>query len=176
MEFKRLNRELIHKGRIIELYKDTMQIPNGNIVEWDFVKHKGAAAVIPVTKDGHILMVRQYRGPLERYTLEIPAGGLNGEEEPMIDCAYRELEEETGFRTEKLEHLITINTTVAFCNEKIGIFVAKELLSSRQNLDEDEFLNVERYTIEELTDMIFGGEITDAKTVAALLAYQSKYC
>lgn len=118
-EFKRLDRELVYKGSIIDFYKDTVQVPNGNIVKWDFIKHQGAAAVVPVTADGKLLMVRQYRNALDRHTLEIPAGGLNGPEEPTMEAAARELEEETGCHAGKMEWLITIRTTVAFCNEKL---------------------------------------------------------
>ena len=102
------------------------------------IKHKGAAAVVPVTEDGKILMVRQYRNALERYTLEIPAGALDEEGEPGFKCAARELEEETGYKSEELEWLITLRTTVAFCNEKIEVYVAKNLIPSKQHLDEDE--------------------------------------
>lgn len=173
-EFKRLNRELVYAGSIIDFYKDTVQVPNGNIVKWDFIGHKGAAAVIPVRADGKILMVRQYRNALDRYTLEIPAGGLNGIDEPTKDAAARELEEETGYRSEKLELLITIRTTVAFCNEKIDIYVARDLIPSHQNLDEDEFINVEAYDIDELAQMIYDLKIEDSKTIAALMAYRNR--
>ena len=81
-EFKRISRDLVAKGAIIDYYQDTMQIPNGNIAKWDLIDHKGAAAVVAVREDGKLLMVRQYRNALERETLEIPAGGLNGREEP----------------------------------------------------------------------------------------------
>lgn len=81
-EFKRLDRKLVYHGAIVDFYKDTVQVPNGNVVEWDFIGHKGAAAVVPVREDGKLLMVRQYRNALDRYTLEIPAGGLNGADEP----------------------------------------------------------------------------------------------
>lgn len=175
-EFKRLNRELVYHGAIVDFYKDTVQVPNGNIVAWDFIGHKGAAAVVPVREDGKLLMVRQYRNALDRYTLEIPAGGLNGAEEPTLDAAERELEEETGYRSEDLELLITIRTTVAFCNEKIDIYVAHNLIKSEQNLDEDEFINVEAYSVEELSRMIFEGKIEDSKTVAAIMSYKDKYC
>lgn len=174
-QIKRLNRELKFKGKIIDFYQDTMEIDGDHTVVWDFIKHKGAAAVVPVTEDGKILMVRQYRNALERYTLEIPAGALDAEDEPGILCAGRELEEETGYRSEDLEWLITLRTTVAFCNEKIEVFAAKNLIPSRQHLDEDEFIDLKAYTIEELKEKIFSGEIEDAKTVSALLAYDTKY-
>lgn len=175
-EFRRLNRELMYHGTIVDFYKDTIEVPNGNVVEWDFIGHKGAAAVLPVREDGKLLMVRQYRNALDRYTLEIPAGGLNGADEPTRDAAGRELEEETGYRSDDLEWLITIRTTVAFCNEKIDIYVAKNLIKSHQHLDEDEFINVEAYSVEELSRMILEGKIEDSKTISAIMSYKDKYC
>lgn len=175
-EFKRLNRELIYKGSIIDYYKDTVLLPNGNTVKWDFIGHQGAAAVVPVTQEGKILMVRQYRNALDRYTLEVPAGGLNGAEEPTIVAAARELEEETGYCSDNLELLISIRTAVAFCNEKIDIYVAKDLIISQQHLDEDEFIDVKSFEISELEEMIYSGKIEDSKTISAILAYKNKYC
>ena len=175
-EFRRLNRELMYHGTIVDFYKDTIEVTNGNVVEWDFIGHKGAAAVLPVREDGKLLMVRQYRNALDRYTLEIPAGGLNGADEPTRDAAGRELEEETGYRSDDLEWLITIRTTVAFCNEKIDIYVAKNLIKSHQHLDEDEFINVEAYSVEELSWMILEGKIEDSKTISAIMSYKDKYC
>lgn len=174
-EFKRLNRELVHKGHIIDYYKDTIQVPNGNIVEWDFISHKGAAAVVPVREDGQLLMVRQYRNALDRYTLEIPAGGLNGADEPTLEAAARELKEETGFSSRSLELLVSIRTTVAFCNEKIDIYVARDLVPGKQDLDPDEYINVEAYPVEELCDMIYKGVIEDSKTICAIMSYKNKY-
>ena len=174
-KIKRLNRELKFKGKIIDFYQDTMEINGDHTVIWDFIKHKGAAAVVPVCPDGKILMVRQYRNALERYTLEIPAGALDEADERGINCAAIELEEETGYRSEKLEWLINLRTTVAFCNEKIEVYVARDLIPSRQHLDEDEFIELKTYTIEELKEKIFSGEIEDAKTVSALLAYDTRY-
>ena len=153
-----------------------MEINGDHTAIWDFIKHKGAAAVVPVTDEGKILMVRQYRNALERYTLEIPAGALDSVDEPGVECASRELEEETGYRSEHLEWLINLRTTVAFCNEKIEVFVAKDLIPSKQHLDEDEFIDLGAYTMEELKEKIYSGEIEDAKTVSALLAYETKYC
>lgn len=172
--YKRLKRELVAKGAIIDYYQDTMLIPNGNTAKWDLIDHKGAAAVVAVREDGKLLMVRQYRNALERETLEIPAGGLNGREEPTAAAAMRELEEETGYTCDKVELLSTIYTTVAFCNEKIDIYLAKDLKPGRQHLDEDEYLNVEAYTLEELKQMIFDCKLQDAKTICGILAYASK--
>lgn len=175
-EMKRIDRELVYKGSIIDFYKDTMAIPNGNVVKWDHIEHKGAAAVIPVLNDGRIILVRQFRNSVEKYTWEIPAGGLNGRDEPTIVAARRELQEETGFTTdEELELLISIHTTVAFCNEKIDIYVAHSLKEGLQHLDEDEFLDVKAFTVEEIKEMIYSGKMTDAKTISAIMSYRDKY-
>lgn len=174
-EVRRIKRELVHRGAVIDMYCDTMEFENGNTAKWDYIHHDGAAAVVPVTDEGKILMVRQYRNALERYTLEIPAGKLDDPKEEGIVCASRELEEETGYRSENLEWMITLRTTVAFCNERIEIFAAHNLIPSKQHLDEDEYIDVKSYTIEELKEKIFSGEIEDSKTVAALLAYDIKY-
>ena len=130
---------------------------------------------MPVMDDGRLLMVRQYRNALERYTLELPAGKLDDPKEEGIVCAARELEEETGYRSDKLEWLITLRTTVAFCDERIEIFAAHDLIPTRQNLDEDEYIDVKAYTLDELKKKIFSGEIEDSKTIAAIMAYAVKY-
>ena len=169
----RLDRQLKYTGTILKIYEDTV-IANGHEAHWDFIHHDGAAAVIPVTDEGKILMVRQFRNALNRETLEIPAGKRDDPHEPTIQCAYREQEEETGYRCQKIEKLLTIRTTVAFCNEKIDIYLATDLQKTMQHLDEDEFVNVEIYTIEELEQMIYDGTIEDAKTIAAILAYKNK--
>ncbi len=175
-KFERLERTLVQKGAILNYYQDTVKIPNGNIVKWDFIGHNGAAAVVAVNPEGKLLMVRQYRNALDRETIEIPAGGLKSVEEPTKDAAARELEEETGYRAAKMELLLSLRTTVAFCNEKIDIYVATELTPGSQNLDEDEYINVEAYGIDELVQMIYECKIEDGKTIAALLAYKDKYC
>ncbi len=174
-KYERIGRELIHKGAIIDYYQDTIRIPNGSIAKWDYIRHKGAAAVVAVKDDGSLLMVRQYRNALDRETLEIPAGGLNSVDEPTDIAAARELEEEAGYTAGKLELLISLRTTVAFCDEKIDVYVAMDLKRSHQHLDEDEFLDVETHSIEELIKMIYDCRIQDGKTVAALLAYYNKY-
>ena len=146
-ECKRIRRELMHRGVIVDFYKDTMRMPNGHEVDWDLISHKGAAAVVAVKEDGRLFMVRQYRNPLERMTLELPAGALNFREEPPEVCARRELEEETGYMAGKMEHLV-----------------------------EDEFLDVFTYPVEELIQMIYDGKIQDSKTICGLMTYYQKYC
>lgn len=171
---KRLKRELRAQGTVISLYKDTVEV-NGNIAEWDYIHHDGAAAVVAVNEDGKLLMVRQYRNALDRFTLELPAGKLDDPKEPTLDCAKRELEEETGYYTEDFEYLLTVNTTVAFCNEKIDLYLARSLKRTQQHLDPDEEINVELWDVEDLKQLIYQGKITDGKTVAGIMTYASKY-
>ena len=173
-KLNRLSRELVYNGAFIDLYKDQVQDENGLIKNYDSIIHKGAAAVIPVMDNGKILMVKQYRNILDRFTIEIPAGGKNTVEEPSKDCAARELEEETGYMSDNLELLLSIKTTVAFCNEGIDIYLAKDLKPSKQNLDEGEFIDVYEYDIKELVDMVYQCKIQDSKTVCAILAYYNK--
>lgn len=176
MDYKRTNRTLIHKGAIIDIYKDHMLITDeGKSLkieeDWDFIDHKGAAAIVAEDSDGNILMVRQYRNAIDAYTVEIPAGGLNPGED-MAVCAARELEEETGYRTENVRHLMDFITTVAYSNEKIGIYYTDSLIPSSQNLDEDEYVEVEKYPLDALVDMVYNGEIQDGKSIAAIMAYK----
>ena len=171
---KRVGRELVYQGAILNIYKDHIVFPDGHTADYDYIHHKGAAAVLPVMDDGRILMVRQYRNALDRYTLEIPAGALDEEGEPGIDCASRELEEETGYRSDNIEWLMTLRTTIAFCDEKIEVFMAHNLIPSVQHLDPEENIALEMHTLEELKEMVFSGKIEDSKTVAAIMAYNAK--
>ena len=164
----RLKRELKYQGTILKIYEDTV-LANGHEAHWDFIHHDGAAAVVPVTDDGKILMVRQYRNALNQQKSEIEK--QIQEERNQFD---RELEEETGYRTEKLEYLMSLNTTVAFCDEAIDIFVARNLIPSHQHLDEDEYIEVEAWELKDLMQLIYDGKMTDAKTIAAILAYAQK--
>lgn len=169
----RLKRELAYEGTVLKIYRDTV-IANGIEEVFDYIHHNGAAAVLPVTEDGKIMLVRQYRNALDRFTLELPAGKVDSPEELKVTCAYRELEEETGFRTDHLEYLMTVNTTVALCNEAIDIFVAKKLIPSKQHLDADESIDVEIWEVKDLLEMIYSGKMTDSKTIAAVLAYAQR--
>ncbi|MCI9125351.1 MAG: NUDIX hydrolase [Eubacterium sp.] len=175
-EIKRIDRKLEFQGTILDFYTDYMQMPDGKVVKWDFVAHrKGAAAVVPVMEDGTILMVHQYRNALDRMTIEIPAGARDDVCEDTKICAARELEEETGYRPGRMDFLITLKSAVAYNNEFIDVYVARDLQPGTQHLDRYEFIELEVLPLETLCTRIYAGEIQDAKTVAAIMAYKNKY-
>ena len=174
-EMKRLKRELMYKGAILDIYKDTMQFANGTTEEWDFVSHrKGAAAVLPVLPDGRVILVRQYRNALERETLELPAGCRDSLDEDTKLTAARELEEETGYHSDQISFLLSLRTTVAFCDEFVDVYLAENLVPGEQHLDDSESIDVEIYSLDEVCEMIYAGKMQDSKSVAAILAYSNK--
>lgn len=158
-----------YKGHVITVYEDKVKV-GGRETYWDYIHHNGAAAVLPVTDEGKILMVRQYRHPLGRYILEIPAGKRDGDE-AFKTCAIRELEEETGYKAESFEYLLSINTTVAFLDEFIEIYLARGLYPGEVKWDPDEELGLEEWELDDLIGLIRKGELTDSKTVSAIMTY-----
>ena len=166
---KLIERTEKYKGHVITVYEDRVDV-GGHEAYWDYIHHNGAAAVLPVADDGRLMLVRQYRHALGRYTLEVPAGKRDGDEDFFV-CAKRELEEETGFKAESFEYLLTVNTTVAFLDEIIYIYLARGLKSGKANWDEDEELGMELWELDDLIAMIREGKMTDSKTVAAIMAY-----
>jgi ADP-ribose pyrophosphatase len=178
MEYKlrRLNRELASPGKALDFYRDTMELPDGRTEKWDFVCHKrgGGACVVPVLPDGRILMIHQYRPAVDRETTELPAGAFDADDPDFADTASRELEEETGYRCGKITRLIRLDTAVAWCNEKVEVYLAEDLVrNGEQSLDEAEEIGVEAIPLSELARRIFAGELRDAKTVAGILAYMA---
>ena len=175
-KIERVKRELIHKGAILDIYEDTVRLSNGKEEKWDFVSHRmGAACVLAVRPDGKLLMVRQYRNALDRFTLEVPAGKRDSLDEDTSICAARELEEETGYRAGKLEKMLALKSTVAFCDEFIDVYLATDLEKvGEQHLDEAEEIDIEAYELKELMDMCYEGKLQDAKTVAAIMAYAAR--
>ncbi len=168
-------RNLIHEGAIVDVYQDEMLLPNGSRETWDYIEHRmGAACVLPVLDNGKIVMVKQYRHALDRYTLEVPAGSRDSKTEDTMICAKRELEEETGYQSDNITFLLSLKTTVAFCNESIDVYLATDLKPGKQHLDEAEDINVYEYELDELLDMIYAGKLQDSKTVSAILAYAVK--
>lgn len=163
-----LQRREIYRGRIVDLSVDEVRLPNGNVCELELIRHPGAAAVVPVDEDGRILLIRQYRYATGGFLLEVPAGKLDGGESPE-SCARREAEEETGYRPATLVPLGWIWTTPGFTDEKIWLFRGGGLRRTRQALQTDEVLTVERMPLAQAVDLAARGEITDAKSVCALL-------
>lgn len=166
---EKVSSEDVFDGNLLHVKKDTVRLPNGNIAYREWIKHPGASAVVPVTPEGRLIFVRQYRYPIQQVTLEIPAGKLDAEGEEPLDCARRELSEETGYQAEKYTFLTKLATTVGFSNEFIYIYAAEGLTAGRQHPDEDEFINVCTLTMDEAMAKIRSGEICDAKSVTAVL-------
>lgn len=174
-KLRRIKRELVCPGKVLDFYRDTMELPDGKIEEWDFVHHKkGGACIVPVLPDGRILMIRQYRPAIDRETLELPAGARDSLTEDTALTAARELKEETGYTSDNITFLARIRSAVAYCSEFTDIYLARDLRpAGGQELDEAEEIRVQPYALEELCRRIYAGEIEDAKTVAGIMAYRS---
>jgi ADP-ribose pyrophosphatase len=174
-EEKTLSSEKIFTGKVISLQVDDVVLPDGKTSKREIIKHPGAVAVIALTDEHKIVMVEQYRKAMERSLVEIPAGKLEKGEEPLT-TAERELEEETGYVCEKMEHLISFYTSPGFADELVHVFVAHQL-SKKENaagLDEDEFVEVLELTLEEAERYVQEGKICDAKTAYAVQFLQLK--
>ena len=167
-EEKTISSEYLYKGRIINLRKDTALLPNGEEAVREVIEHPGGVAVAPLTEDGDLLMVRQFRYPYKEVVLEVPAGKLSAGEIPL-ECGKRELQEETGATAQEYINLGILYPSPGYVNEKIYLYLAMDLTFGEQNLDEDEFLSVESIPLERAVDMALSGEITDAKTLAIVL-------
>ncbi|MCX7708823.1 MAG: NUDIX hydrolase [Clostridia bacterium] len=167
-EEKTTSRKNIYEGSVIKVDALTVSLPNGNEGKRDLVIHPGASAVIPINENGEMYMVRQYRKPLEKVSLEIPAGKLDPGEDPQV-CAGRELKEETGLDAETVQHIVSIHTTPGFCNEVIHMYVATGLTEGESCADEDEFISAEKIAVPELIKMVLNHEITDAKSIIGIL-------
>lgn len=171
MEEKTIEREVIYEGKIFDVEKHVVSLPNGNTSVRELVYHNGAVAVLVIDESDKIVMVEQYRKAFESMSLEIPAGKLEKGEEP-VSSAERELAEETGYTAESLEKIFSFYGAPGFCSERVDVFVAKGLSAGEMNLDEDEFLNVKRYSFEEAVELLDRGVITDAKTIMAIQWWQ----
>ena len=159
----------IYIGQVVTLNVDTVALPNGITVDLEVVRHPGAAAVVPIKDDGTVILIRQFRHAAGGFIYEIPAGKLHPGEDPKV-CAVRELEEEVGYRTDKLELLSSIFTAPGFTDEVIHIYKATGLTTGRQQLDRDEVLEVIEMPLREAIGMIETGAIRDAKSIVVLQA------
>ena len=160
----------IYSGKIFEITQRTVSLPNGKSALRDIVHMRGAAAVLPLTDDGRILFVRQFRAAAQINMLEIPAGMIDPGEEPL-QCAVRELEEETGYKATGMEFMLRFHPGAGYNTEVLHLYLAKGLTPGTRHLDEDEFVTVEAYDLATALRWIDEGVITDAKTIIALLFY-----
>lgn len=156
------------RGSFLRAEKLKVRLPNGKTAFRDVIRHPGAVAIVALTQDSNIVLVRQYRSALERVTLEIPAGKLDAGED-ALSCAQRELEEETGVRAGKMRYLTAISTAAGFCDEIIHIYMASELEFLEAHPDEDEFVRIELMPLAQLIDLVLDGKIEDSKTVIGAL-------
>ena len=160
--------EKIFSGRLIDLYFDHIELPNGKSSTREWIKHPGAVCIVPILPNGNLCLIRQYRyGPRAEF-IEIPAGKLDVGEDPLV-CAKRELEEEIGYIAGKLTFLTNIHPAIGFSNEKMWMYLAEDLILSKQNLDQDEFLELYPIPVKKAIDLIYEGKITDVKTVIGIL-------
>lgn len=152
---------------VVDLGVESATLPNGVTVDYAIVRHPGASAIAALDKDGRIVMIKQYRYAIGGWLCEVPAGCRSGSES-SLECAQRELREEAGLSAARWDHLGSIVTIPSFCDERIELFLARELSPSASQLDFDEVLKVERIDLAQALAMIAAGEIIDAKTIAAL--------
>ncbi len=173
MKETRLETEEIFQGRLLHVKRDRVQMPDGTEGVREWIDHPGAAAVVPLLPDGRVVLVRQYRyGPGMTF-LELPAGKFDGAERPEA-VAARELEEETGYKAGILEPLGVLFNAVGYSNEAIHLYLARDLVETRQTLDDGEFLEVELHDLAEVTGKASRGELQDMKTVSGLLMAASR--
>ncbi len=172
---KTLSSKEIYKGNIIKVSLDEVELPNGHKSKREIVRHPGAVAIIALTDDKKLLLVRQYRKPLDMVIYEIPAGKLEPGEKPL-DCARRELEEETGYKSDSIKHIQSFYTSPGFADEIVHVYFTDRLekLENSAGLDDDEFLDLLEVTLEEAGKLIEENKIYDAKTVYAVQYLQLK--
>ncbi len=166
---KRVSSTEVFSGVLLHVFSDDIQLPNGSFSKREYIRHKGAACVVPLTDEGEVIMVRQFRYPFGRVLLEVPAGKLDSVSEDPIDAAMRELKEETGASAREIVPLGAFYPTCAYSDEIIYMYLAKGLDFGEMSPDDDEFIAPEKIPLEDLVRDVMAGKIADGKTQAALL-------
>ena len=165
---KKIFSEKIYQGRLLDVRKDEVRLSNGKTSTREWINHPGAVCIIPILPDNKIALIKQYRYPVLDHMIEIPAGKLENNEEPL-KCAERELEEETGYKAKKFTLLTHIHPAIGFANEKMWVYLAEDLEKTKSKLDQDEFVEFFPLELEDALQMIWGSKITDVKTIIGLL-------
>ncbi len=168
---KTIKEEEIFHGKVINVHLQTVELPNGQLTKRELVRHPGAVAILPLTTDGKLIVVEQYRKALERSIIEIPAGKLEDNEDPYA-CAIRELKEETGYTSNNVSHLVSFYTSPGFADELIHLYIAHDCVPGEIQLDEDEFVESRIITLAEAHQMILEQQIIDAKTILSIYYWE----
>jgi ADP-ribose pyrophosphatase len=169
LQEKQTATEEIFDGIILHVVRDTVDLPNGHSSVREVIRHIGAVCVIPVTENNEVIVERQYRYPLDRVILEIPAGKLDSPDEDRLSAIQRELREETGYSADEWMNIGDFHPAPAYSDEYITMYLARGLHKGKQDLDADEFLNVYTIPLKDLVDDVMSGKISDAKTQVAVL-------
>lgn len=164
----KLSSEIVYQGSFLDVRKDKVLLPDGNTSTREWIKHPGAVCIIPILPNGDIALIRQYRYPIKREMIELPAGKLDGIEESEM-CAKRELEEEIGYSSDKITFLTQIHPAIGFANEVMDLYLAEDLVQTKSNLDKDEFIILFPTNLNNAVEMVWSGKITDVKTIIGLL-------
>lgn len=174
IEFKRKNMELCYDSKIVALYKDYLETPDGNTVCYDYIKHKsgGGAGILLVDENEYTYLVKQYRNSIDAVNIEIPAGGYSFIGESGESCAIREAEEETGFVPEKLYHVSNIVSAIGTFDERTDVYIGTCLKKGKVKFDPDEYIDLMHVSMKDAVDMVYQGKIIDSKSIVAILAYQ----
>lgn len=160
----RIDGEVAYDGGFLKVSRDRVTLPNGAITHREYIKHPGAVVVLAILDDGSVLLERQFRYPMGRVLIELPAGKIDPGEE-ILACAKRELQEETGFTASDWQYVTTIHNAIAYSDEHLDLFLARGLTAGPSKLDEGEFLETFSATLPEMLDMVRNGQITDVKTI-----------
>jgi ADP-ribose pyrophosphatase len=160
----KIDGEVVYDGRFLKVQRDRIQLPDGKVTDREYIKHPGAVVILPLFDDGSVLLERQFRYPLDRVFIEFPAGKIDPDEDPL-DCAKRELQEETGYTAKDWKFVCTIHNAIAYSDEHLDIYLASGLTAGERKLDDGEFLETFKSTVPEMLSWVREGKITDVKTV-----------
>ena len=160
----RIDGEVAHDGRFLKVSRDRVRLPDGSVTEREYIRHPGAVVILPLLDDGRVLLERQFRYPNDRVFIEFPAGKIDPGEDPLA-CAKRELQEETGYTAERWDFICTIHNAIAYSDEHLDLYLARDLTAGPAKLDAGEFLETYTATVADTLDLVRSGEITDVKTV-----------
>jgi len=165
---KKISSEVVFKGRFLDVRRDIVTLPNNATSTREWIKHPGAVCIIPKLSNDTIALIRQYRYPVSKEMIELPAGKLDNNESPK-ECAQRELEEEIGYKSNKLTFVTNIHPAIGFADEVMSLYFAENLVKTTVNLDPDEFLEIMPTKLKKAVEMVWSGTITDVKTIIGIL-------